>query len=97
MFAKYAPALTHRAPSIQERRDLFRSPDVIGHARRHRGRRVLAERAVGLQEVVSHEVQADHRRVVLDLLGEPIRQPREAPHAHPHGQVLPLDIRRAYQ
>ena len=30
--------------------------------------------------------------VILDLLGERIRQPRKPAHAHPHGQVLAFDI-----
>jgi hypothetical protein len=33
--------------------------------------------------------------VVLCLLGEGIRQPREPAHVHPHREVLALDVRRA--
>jgi len=29
---------------------------------------------------------------VLDLAREAVRQPREAPHPHPHRQVLALDV-----
>jgi hypothetical protein len=41
-------------------------------------------------EVVVHEVQRNRVRKVLDLATEPIGQPREAPHPHPHRQVLAL-------
>jgi hypothetical protein len=37
------------------------------------------------------EVERDGCGQILDLLGEGVRQPREPAHAHPHGQVLPLD------
>jgi len=34
-------------------------------------------------------------RVVFELLAERIRQPREAPHRHPHCEVRTLNVRRA--
>lgn len=43
-------------------------------------------------EVIIHEVQGDGMDVVLNLLGEPIGQPGEAPHRHPHCEVLAFDI-----
>ena len=39
-----------------------------------------------------HEVQAHHRRVVLDLLGEPVGQSRETPHGRSHREVVALDV-----
>ena len=47
-------------------------------------------------EVVVHEVQRDGVRVVLDLLAKAIGQAREAPHGHPHRQVLALDVGRGH-
>jgi hypothetical protein len=35
---------------------------------------------------------ADHVHVVLEFLREPIRQPSEPAHLHPHGEVLALGI-----
>lgn len=43
-------------------------------------------------KVVEHEVEGQRVRVVLDLLGEGVRQPGEPAHAHPDVQVLPLGI-----
>ena len=42
--------------------------------------------------VVMGEVKSDRRAKVLHLLAECVRETCEAPHAHPHGQVLPLDV-----
>ena len=46
-------------------------------------------------EVVVHMKQSYHRDVVVELLTEGIRQSGEAPHVHPHVEILPLHIRRA--
>jgi hypothetical protein len=43
-------------------------------------------------EIVVHVVKGDHRLVVVELLGEGVRQPREAAHVHPHREVLALDV-----
>lgn len=43
-------------------------------------------------KLVKHRVEANHVIVRLGLLGEGIRQPREAPHPHPEIQVLPLSV-----
>ncbi len=56
----------------------------------HRGRDPQA--LVNPAEVVVGEVQAHCRLQVLDLLAEGVREPREAPHRHPHRQILPLDM-----
>src|SRR2546428_8034773 len=41
-----------------------------------------------------HEVERDGGLVVVHLLRESVRQPGEAPHAHPHRQILALYERR---
>jgi hypothetical protein len=43
-------------------------------------------------EVVVHVIQGDGMAKVLNLLAESIRQAGEAPHRHPHREILPLDI-----
>jgi hypothetical protein len=47
-------------------------------------------------EIIMREVQSASRFQVRQLLRESVRKPRESPHLHPHGQVLPLDVRCAY-
>src|SRR5207245_3333844 len=42
-----------------------------------------------------HEVQGHGGFQVFNLPTEGVGQSREPPHAHPHGQVLPLDVGRA--
>lgn len=51
-----------------------------------------AERLMNLAEVVIHEMERNGMSVILDLLAEGVRQPSEAAHVHPHGQVLALDV-----
>ena len=46
-------------------------------------------------EVVKREVERQRVGVVLSLLRERVRQPREAAHRHPHREVLPLNVARA--
>jgi hypothetical protein len=41
-----------------------------------------------------HIVQADRMNVIFNFLRERIRQPREAAHAHPHREILPLNVAR---
>ncbi len=41
-------------------------------------------------------MKCDRVHVILDLLTEPVREAREPLHAHPHGEVLPLDVGRAH-
>lgn len=48
-------------------------------------------------EVVVHVVKADCRHVVLDLLGERVGEACEPAHAHPHREVLPLNVGRAHK
>ena len=63
---------------------------MIGYARFHS--RSNPQRLVNPREIVVHEVERHRRLVVVHLLGEPVGQPREAPHAHPHGEVQALDV-----
>lgn len=46
-------------------------------------------------EIVIHEVEADHRRVILQFFREGICEPREPTHRHAHCQILTLDVGRA--
>ena len=49
---------------------------------------------MNLAEVVEHKIEADRVHVVLDLLTEPVGQPREAPHVHAHREVRALNVGR---
>jgi len=46
-------------------------------------------------EIIVREVQSTSRFQVRQPLRESVRQARKSPHLHPHGQVLPLDVRGA--
>src|ERR1035437_3028522 len=82
----------HRHLSSEQSDDLAQLPDVVRDARFHG--RGDPESLVNPAEVVVHEVERDGRFEVLDLLREGVREPREPPHAHPHREVLELDVRR---
>ena len=43
--------------------------------------------------IVMPDVKRDSVRMVLQLLRESVGQPGEAPHRHPHGEILALDER----
>jgi len=45
--------------------------------------------------IVMHEIECQRVHVVLELLRKSVRQPSEPPHAHAHGEVLALHVRRA--
>ena len=49
-----------------------------------------SERLVSAAEIVENEIQCKGMAVVLKLLAEGVREPREPPHAHSHGKVLSL-------
>jgi hypothetical protein len=53
------------------------------------------DRAVDAAKIVVREMQAERGPVVLPLLREAIRQSRESPHLHSHGEVLAFDNRGA--
>ena len=46
-------------------------------------------------KVVVAEPQAESGPVVLPLLAEAVREPRESANIGPHGEILPLHVRRA--
>ena len=71
-------------------RDFLERPHVIRNPRCHRG--CDSERLVDAGEVVVHVVERYGRFVVLDLLGEAIREPGESAHPHPHREILALDV-----
>ncbi len=84
---------------VEQGGDFRQRPHVVSHSGCHSGRgriatRSLGERLVRPSEVIVHVVQGHRVGQVLDLLGEPVGQPREAAHAHPHGEVLSLDVGR---
>jgi hypothetical protein len=43
-------------------------------------------------EVVVHVVERNRRDMMFELLGKRIRQARKSADAHPHRQVLALDV-----
>lgn len=45
--------------------------------------------------VVPNGIDRDHVGMVLEFLRKGIREPREAPVVHPHGEVRPLAVGRA--
>ncbi len=63
---------------------------MVGEARRHRGRH--PERPVDPQEVIVSKVQPQGRLEVGQFLGEPIGEPSEPAHLHPHREVRLLHI-----
>ena len=46
--------------------------------------------------VAIHEVKSDSIGMIFQFLGESIRQPSEASHAHSHRQILALHVGSAY-
>src|SRR5271155_1027526 len=65
---------------------------MFGYASCYCGRN--PQRLVYAGKIVMHVMKADGMRVVLDLFRETICEPGEAPHAHPHRKILPLDVAR---
>jgi hypothetical protein len=65
---------------------------VIGKASFHR--RGNAQRLVNPAEVVVREMERHGVGEVLDFLGERIGKARKPAHAHPHREVLALDVGR---
>ena len=72
----------------QHPNDFFDIPHAIRHACSHSWRN--PKRPVNSGEVVVHIVERDGSRMVFNFLGESIGQPRKAPHAHSHREVLTL-------
>jgi len=63
-------------------------------ARRHGWREPV--RLVLANEVMPDRVERDHVSVVLELLGECIREPSKAPHGHPHCEIVALYVGLAH-
>src|SRR5260370_5680382 len=70
--------------------DFAEFPDVVCNSSFHS--RSNAQGLMYSAEVVIHEVQRQRVLVILNLLGERIREPGETSHVHPHGEVLPLNV-----
>src|SRR5271154_2420364 len=67
---------------------------MIAQASGHRRRN--PQRLVDSGEVVIDRMNRNHRRVIFKLLTKAVRQARESAHPHPHRQVVPLHVGRAY-
>jgi hypothetical protein len=80
---------------VDQRNDVVHRPQVIGDVGCHRGSE-LVKALVLPNEVVENKVQRQSMAMVLNLFRDGARQPREPPHAHPHGQIVPLCIGRAH-
>ena len=63
---------------------------MLTQARFHR--RSYPQGLMHTRKVVMHVKQRDHRDVIIELLAEGIRQAGEAPHIHPHVEILALHI-----
>jgi hypothetical protein len=59
---------------------------MIGDPGFHRGSD--AQGLMHAAEVIVHVVERDSPDVILDALGEGVRQSRKSAHLHAHGQVL---------
>src|SRR2546428_6652205 len=77
---------------FQKPNNIFSVPKTIRNASRHRPS--YFQTHMNLAEVVVHVVKGNRRRVVLQLLTERIRQPRESAHVHTHREILPLNEAR---
>src|SRR5579884_4080100 len=75
---------------LKEPDEVLEPPGMIRDARSD-GRSRL-ERRMNPREVVVREVERDRADQVLKLLAVCVGEAREAAHAHPHGQVLALDV-----
>jgi hypothetical protein len=68
--------------------DISDIPQPLRYARRH-GRGAL-DRAMNADEVVSHHMQRNRMRVVLNFFAESVRQPSEPAYVHPDGEIAAL-------
>ncbi len=65
-------------------------PRLFRQSRRNRRRRL--ESHVDATEIIPRREQCEHRFMILPLLGERIRQPRESPVLHPNRQIVPFNV-----
>ena len=63
---------------------------MIGNSSGHRWRN--SQRFVNPAEIVIHVVERNRGGMVTELFAECVGQTREAPHAHPHREILALNI-----
>src|SRR5436190_2003008 len=81
--------------SGQKSYHFLQRPNVVGKPSRHR--RGDPERLMDTDEVVMDEVNRHGQPVVLELLGEGVRQAGEPAHGHPHREVAAFNVGRAHE
>jgi len=79
-----------RPDSAWQLNQFFHRPQVIGDASGHRRRDSQA--LMDADEVVVHVMDRERRDMALDLFAKAVRQSGEPSQAHPHREVLPLNI-----
>ena len=67
---------------------------MVAHASRHCGRN--PQGLMDAPEIVIHVKERDCVAMIVQLLAKGVGQPREAPHSHPHVEILALNVARAY-
>jgi hypothetical protein len=81
-----------RGRLVEQGSNLPKRPDVIGHARSHRGGSGVGspEALVRANEVVEHEMEGHDRGMVLNLPAESVCEPCVSPQIHQsHSVGLP--------
>ena len=78
--------------SVWQLCNFFQSPYMIRNSRLHC--RCNPQCLVNPAEVVKHKVKGNRIKKVVDLLAESIGKASKPPHAHTHGQILPLNVAR---
>jgi hypothetical protein len=81
-----------RSFSVHDRQNVLPSHERLRQARCHCRRN--PQRLVNAEPVVPNGVDRDHVSMVLEFLGEGVRQAREAAVVHPHREVGTLGIGR---
>lgn len=87
-------ALSDKRFSILEQLRSVRPYKAVPHARRHSRRH--PQLMLDAAAVITPYVQSNRIGVILELLGERVRQPRKLAYVHPNCQVRTLRIRRAH-
>ena len=80
-------------PRVHHRHHVRHGPKRLVDPRRHG--RAAPERLVHPAEIVPDRVKRDHVKVRFRFLAEPVRQPREPTHLHPHREVGAFNVGRA--
>lgn len=89
-FARTSLARLH-VRRLNQRGVSAKLPQPIRRARSHR--RAYSQLPVQPHEIVLYEVQRHRVSVILDLLGEGVREPGEPAHVHSNREVLTLHDR----